>query len=401
MDKSPLFEVQSVTHTHDVIHFTWPDLGGNYYVYRDEVLLYEGTVAEFKDGDFKHAKLYNYSIERVVNDVVVDVVRLQTSAYAEQRNVENPLQFLVMTTIVAKSQIALSWEKIKDVDCYEIYRNHTFITEVQSNQYIDRDIALDETYTYRIQSKRPLAKSEERFSKGKSVVGTVLGIMHKATSKQEPAVERYTVTKQIGRPKDLLVPTLQKKTQVNVNEWRFRYTTFLKEKCMKNPNLLSKNHLFQGDDRDFNPEGKSYRTTVTISLNYNQPNAPMVCTKDVGKTIAFDYLGRFRKEATASSEGIVLERSDHKIGEAGFLLTHDVQNPLVQAPKINYEVRAVLRKDGTFDMTGYHNQAPHHEVYLARGEGGEWVPIQLAESNGLMWMSDVMSWHYWRYSNFE
>ncbi|MDS9471955.1 DUF3238 domain-containing protein [Sporosarcina pasteurii] len=401
MVNEALFEVQTVTHKHDVIHFTWRDLGGNYYVYRDGELLYEGTVAEFKDGDFKHAKLYNYSIERVVNEEVVDVVRLQTSAYAEERNVKNPLQFLVMTTIVAKSQIALSWEKIKDVSHYEIYRNDVFIKEVQKNQYIDRDISMDQTYTYRIQSKRPLAMSEERFSKGKSVAATVLGMMNKKTSQKQPAIERFTVTKEIGRPRELLIPTLQRTAKSKVNEWQFRYTTFLKEEMIKNPNFFSKNHLFKGDARDFNPDGTSFRTRVDVSLDYGQVKSPMVCTRNIGMTVAYDHVGRIRKEAQATSDGVVLERSDHKPGEAGFLLMHEVQNPLVQAPKINYEVRAVLRRDGTFDMTGYHNQAPHHEVYLVRGAQNGWIPIHLAESNGLIWMSDVMSWHYWRFSNFE
>ena len=71
---------------------------------------------------------------------------------------ENPLQFLVMTTIVAKTQIALSWEEIKDVDTYEIYRNGIYMQTVKGNRYIDRDFSLDEQYTYRIHSKRPLAK---------------------------------------------------------------------------------------------------------------------------------------------------------------------------------------------------------------------------------------------------
>lgn len=401
MRQNRLFEVQSVTHQHDMIHFTWQDLGGNYFVYRDGELLYEGTVPAFKDGDFKHAKLYNYSIERVVNGEVVDVIRLQTSAYAEQRDVENPLQFLVMTTIVAQSQIALSWEVIKDVSHYKIYRNNVFLKEVQANQYIDRDISIDESYTYRIESERPLAKSEERFSKGKSVAANLFGVLHKASSQKQPEIERYTVTKQIGVPRKLLIPTLQRIKQYKSNYWEFRYTTFLKEKMIKNPNVLSKYHIFKGDHRDFHPEGTSYRTRVDISLDYGKPQSPMVCTRSVGKTTAYDHLGRLRKEAKAPSDGIILERNDHKVGEAGFLLTHAVQNPIVQGPKINYEVRAVLRRDGTFDMTGYHNQAPHHEVYLACGKQADWTPIHLAESNGLMWMSNVMSWHYWRYSNFE
>ena len=45
-------------------------------VYKDGHHLYEGTVSEFSDGDFKHAKLYNYVIERVEDGNVVDVIAL-------------------------------------------------------------------------------------------------------------------------------------------------------------------------------------------------------------------------------------------------------------------------------------------------------------------------------------
>lgn len=395
------FEVQTVTHRHDVIDFTWADVGGIYQVYRDAELLYEGTVAAFRDGKFKHAKMYHYSIERVVNEKVVDVIALQTTAFAEQRNIENPLQFLVMTTIVAKTQIALSWEEIKDVTSYEIYRNGVFMEEVQANQYIDRDFSLDESYTYEIQSKRPLAKSEERLSKGKSVAATLFGFVHRASSKDEPAVEQFTVSKLIADPRKLLSPVLQRRNRGIVDYWQFRYMTFLKEALIKNPNILSRHPFFQGDGRDFDPEGERYRTYVDVTLNYGEKLFPMNCETKIGETIAYNRFGRVQKVGIAPSEGIELERSDHKRGETGFLLTHTVKNPLVKAPHIDYEVRAVLRRDGLFDMTGYHDQAPHHEVYLVRGEGSSWLPIHLAESKGLAWMSDVIGWHYWRFSNFE
>ena len=210
MENNILFEVETVTHRHDLISFTWKDVGGVYQVYRDEELLYEGTVAEFSDGNFKHAKMYNYSIERLVSDEVVDVIALQTSAFAEQRNPENPLQFLVMTTIVAKSQIALSWEEIKDVYIYEIYRNGIYMQTVKGNRYIDRDFSLDEPYTYRIHSKRPLGKSEERMSRSKSIVANVFERLGQASTSSEPAMERYTVSKLIAKPRLLLVPVLKR-----------------------------------------------------------------------------------------------------------------------------------------------------------------------------------------------
>ena len=401
MEKKLLFEVQTVTHRHDVIHFTWNDVGGVYHVYRDGNLLYEGTVPEFHDGNFKHAKMYNYSIERVVNDKVVDVIALQTSAFAEQRNIENPLQFLVLTTIVAKTQIALSWEEIKDVEKYEIYRNGIHMKTVKANRYIDRDFSLNESYVYRIHSVRPLSKSEEKMSRSKSVAATVFGMFDRNSAKKKPAIERYTLSKLIAKPTILLTPVLNRKKHNTINKWTFRYITFLAEKRIKNPNKLSKNHYFQGDGREFDAEGETYRTRVNIELDYGKIQAPLLYSKDIGRTIAYDHQGRIRDEGTASDDEIVLERSEHKKGEVGFLLTHAVKNPLIIAPEINYEVRAVFRRDGTFDMTGYHDQAPHHEIYIVRGEGDEWMTIHRAKSQGLAWMSGIIAWQYWRFSNFE
>jgi len=270
METNDFFEVESITHTHDLVTFTWRDIGGFYTVYRDGELLYEGTVAEFSDGNFKHAKMYHYSIERLVNDEVVDVIALQTSAFAEKKNIKNPLQFLVMTTIVAKSQIALSWEEIKGVETYEIYRNGIYMQAVKGNRYIDRDFSLDESYTYRIHSTRPLRKSEERMSRGKSFVANIFERFGKAVIHAEPAMERYTVSKLIAKPRHILIPVLKKKHKSYVDHWAFRYATFLQEEVIKNPNPLSKNHSFQGDGRDFDRESDKYRTCVNVALDYRK-----------------------------------------------------------------------------------------------------------------------------------
>ncbi len=394
------FEVETVTHRPDLIFFTWKDLGGTYKVYRNGQLLYEGTVPEFGDGSFKHAKMYSYSIERVVNEEVVDVIALQTSAFAEQQNVENPLQFLVLTTIVAKTQIALSWEGIEDVEAYDIYRNGVYVQTVRETQYIDRNFSLNESYTYKIHSKRPLGKSKERLSGSKSVMSMIFGKLGKRNATGEPAVEQFSVTKSIAKPKKLLTPVLDREKSRSVDSWKFRYSTFLEEAFIQNPNILSKYSYFQGDGRKFDLDGRTYRTRVDLALAYDEPGMPLTFTKAVGKTTAYNRLKRVRKVGVASGEGIQLERSDHQKGEAGFLLVHSVGNPIVSAPAIDYEVRAVLRKDGTYDLTGYHDQAPHHEIYLQRGENGEWFPLHLAESKGLAWLSPIVAWQYWRFSNF-
>ncbi|CAM3278234.1 DUF3238 domain-containing protein [Filibacter tadaridae] len=394
------FEIKTVTHVPDSISFTWNDTGGVYKVYRNGKHVYEGTAPEFSDGDIKHAKMYNYTIERIENDNVVDVIALQTSAFAEKKDKESPLQSLVLTTIVAKTQIALSWEEIQDVEDYAIYRNGTLMNTTGKNYYIDRDFSLDEGYTYAIHSTRPLAKSEERMNISNSVISKVFGTLNPFSSKEEATDEEFIVTKLIAEPKELLTPVAVRKRKPNIDRWRFRYTTFLPDEWVRNPNVLSPNHYFKGDGRGFDVNGKSYRTRVDINLAYDLDGAPLTVTKGVGESVAYSHLKRVRQKETAPSEGIVLKRMDHRKEETGFLLTHAVGNPLTTAPEIDYEVKSVMRRDGTFDMTGYHNQAPHHEIYMMRGDQGNWIPLHQAESKGLAYMSNVVAWQYWRVSSF-
>ena len=397
----PGFEIERVTHEVGSISFTWKDIGGFYRVFKDEDHVYEGTACEFSDGDLQQSKMYRYTIERLKNDSVVDVVVLQTSAFTQEKELENPLQSLVLTTIVAKTQIALSWEEIADVEQYEIYRNGILVDTVQTNTYIDRDFSLDESYTYTVHSTRPLEESEEDLSGGKAVLSKVYGALNPFSSEEEAAVEEYTVIKMIAHPRSLLVPVGERKHGLSVDQWKFRYMTFLAEELIQNPNLLSLNHYFKGDGRGFDVNGESYRTRVDIELDYGLKGSPLTVTKDVGQSVAYNYLKSLRDTETASSKGIEFERSDHGKDEAGFLLNHSVGNPLTTAPEIDYQVHAVLRRDGTFDMTGYHDQAPHHEIYLQRGESSEWMRIYQAESKGLAMMSEVTAWKYWRHSNFQ
>lgn len=251
-----LFEMKMVVHQADVISFTWNDVGGIYHVYKDGEHVYEGTVPEFNDGDFKHAKLYNYTIERTEDGEVVDVIALQTSAFAERKNNDNPLQSLVMTTIVAKTQIALSWEEMSDVKDYEVFRNDVYLATVKNNCYVDRDFSLDETYRYAIRSQRSLAKSEDRFNRSKSLTSTIFGMLNPASSKEEAAVEVFEVTKWIARPTELLMPVQDKVRRLTVDKWKYRYTTFLADKWVANPNRLSWNRYFKGDDRGFDASGE-------------------------------------------------------------------------------------------------------------------------------------------------
>ena len=187
---------------------------------------------------------------------------------------------------------------------------------------------MDEIYTYTIESKRPLVKSEERFNVFQSIVSTVFGMLNPVSSKEEAAIERFSVTKAIAKPIELLIPVQDRVRRPNVDRWGFRYMTFLEDEWVLNPNLLSRNRYFKGDDRGFDSNGDSYRTRVDVELAYDLERSPLTFTRDVGPSIAYDAFKRFRKQATASPDGIMLKRTNHGEDEAGFCLLHAVGNPL-------------------------------------------------------------------------
>ncbi|GKV68486.1 hypothetical protein NCCP2716_09840 [Sporosarcina sp. NCCP-2716] len=393
------FEITSVTHEIGRIAFDWEDTGGTYHVYKDGEHVYEGTSTDFQDTDFTPGKLYKYTIERQQEGMTKDVIVMQTTPLSMEKNADNPLQSLVMTTIVAKSQVALSWERMKDVDQYTIYRNGEELAQVGANRFIDRDFPADEPLTYSIYCERPIAESEETFNTAKSVIAKVFGIFYPKTTEKKASVEGFTMMKSIGSVHDLLKPVEDTPTPMPVTHWHFRYKTFLEDDILENPNVLSPNRYFKGDNRHFDPESAAYRTSVDIDVDYSRPGSPLTFKKDVGESVAYGLDKKIRERDTASDEGIVMKQLDHGKGETGFFLEHAVGNPLTTAPDINYEVQAVFRENGTCDLTGYHDQSPDHEIYITKGKGSRWIPIHQSRSEGLAFMTEVTAFQYWRFSN--
>ncbi|MDW0109943.1 DUF3238 domain-containing protein [Sporosarcina aquimarina] len=393
------FEIKSVTHEPNRIMFEWNDTGGMYHVYKDGNHIYEGTSADFQDTDLTPNKLYNYTIERHAEDVVKDVIVMQTSALSIEKNLENSLQSLVFTTIIAKSQIALSWECLKDVEMYTIYRDGEELAQVEANRFIDRDFPTHAPVTYAIYCERSIAESEETFNNARSLVAKVLGVFYPKTSQKKSSVEGYTMMKTIQAPSKLLIPVSDYRNPDSINSWRFLYKTFLEDEVLENPNVLSPNRYFEGDNRKFDPESRDFRTFVEVEVDYRNTNNPLKFTKEVGESVALGLDKKVRERQTASDEGIQIERLEHGSDEVGFNLKHAVGNPLTTAPDINYEVQAVFRKNGVFDISGFHDQSPDHEVYLRSDKASEWVPVHQSRSEGLAYMAGVTAYQYWRYSN--
>ncbi|WP_153732560.1 DUF3238 domain-containing protein [Sporosarcina obsidiansis] len=391
-----LFEIQRMKHSLDDLSFAWSDVGGYYRVYKNEQQVYEGTAAEFTDGELDPRHPFQYTIERVEDDQVKNVIVIQTSALMSMMEDEHPLQRLVITTIAASSQIALSWERIKGVEKYDIYRNGTYLETVENNRFIDREIGVSEPSTYSVSGTRPLIDSNQQLNVSKSIAAKAFELMTPTNPESKPAEEIYTFSVRVTRRDHLLQPVAKRKKAEEVKHWKFRYSTFLKEDIIKNPNLFSPLPYFTGDDRDFDPEGKSFRTRVDMQGKFNGKENSLQYTKAVGPSIGLNYLKRYKRHDHASVDDMKIERLEGESSEVNFEILHDVGNPLTASPPIHYEVKGHIDCEGNIDLVGYHNDAPHHEIYLALGEG-DWRTVHRSESEGLAYLSGVLGDNYWRY----
>lgn len=391
-----LFEIQSMEHSLDSLNFTWNEGDGYYRVHKNGQQVYEGTAAEFTDGDLDPRHPFQYTIERVDDGKVGDVIVIQTSALTVMMEDEHPLQRLVITTIVAESQIALSWERIKGVEKFDVYRNGKYIATVEDNRFIDRETGTSETVTYSVSGTRPLIDSNQQLNVSKSIAAKAFELITPPDPENKPTEEIYTFMVKIDPKNVLLKPVAERKTSNEIDHWKFRYATFLKEDIIKNPNIFSSLPYFTGDDRDFDPEGKSFRTRVDIEGEFTGSESKMEFKKAVGPSIGLNYLKRYKRHGHGDVEGIKIERMEGEKKELNFEITHDVANPLTASPPIHYEVKGHIDREGHIDLVGYHNDAPHHEIYLQLNED-DWRTVHRAESEGLAYLSGVLGDNYWRY----
>ncbi len=83
-----------------------------------------------------------------------------------------------------------------------------------------------------------------------------------SSARSEPAMEQLHRLKVNCEAKAFINAGFKKELRSNVDDWKFRYATFLNEEFIDNPNPLSKNHIFQGDGRDFDPESERVSNIV-------------------------------------------------------------------------------------------------------------------------------------------
>lgn len=391
-------DIDLLEQTDSTIFFTWTPSEEVCQVKKDGEIVYTGTRSSFRDEGLNSGELFCYCIERQAEDGRwVPVVKLLTGT--EKRNPEsiNQLEQIVLTTIVSEQRVSLAWGAIDGIEEYEIFRDGQALEKTTKTQFTERSVPEDRELTYWIRAERPLERTESRLSKTKSLAARTFGLLDTDTTQKEAAVEKFWLTKKIAPLNHLLEKEDGDPPKL---KWHMRYATFLPDDVLKNPNLVSPNRYFQGDNRGFDPESKHYRSRVNCIVNLSKEHSEFDFDKDIGTSIAYDWRRKFRKADAASTEGIEAEITAETEQKTDILITHSVGNPLTPSPNIDYEVAAAFYRNGIYDLVGVHDQAPNHEIYLKLGDDGIWQPIHQTESEGLAWMAEPIAAQYWRMSNF-
>lgn len=388
--------LKKIDHGTNVITLEWEAQADSYRVYRDSELIYEGFEPSFADNELTPGTLYSYSIESLAQGEVQKRMRIQTTTSVNHKEKDNVLEDLLITTIVAEGQISFEWEPIEGVTEYTIHRNGMQLEKVTSCTFTDRGIQDDQFYTYTIKARRPLQRSEQVKWELKSLIANAVGAIKKDSSTRMAADEEFSITKRIGPIRVLLKP--DRPHSISNGNWQLRYTTFLKEEWLKNPNAASGDQYFKGDHRSFEPDSSQYRTRGEVFIDTDSQSA--LLSKSTGITEAFSGNQEPVESAQATDDGIQLEKVLADDDRIKFILKHSVSNPLVVSPAIDYVVCGVFYRDNEFDLIGNHDQAPEHEIYLKEPGKDNWQVIHQAHSKGLEMMADPMANHNWRYSSF-
>ncbi len=396
------FELESLHQTDTIIEFKWTPTGDTYNVQRDAEIIYSGTNNSFLDAGLEPGELYTYTIERLdAEGNPKERIKMRTATENLSEECKNPLERTAVTAIVSASKIALAWSTIEELHKFEVYRDGQLIGITEKNQFTDYGFSTAAEHTYYVSAKRPLEQSETIFSKGKSFVAHLFGMSHLKSSQEETAMEKFGLTFELASVDYLLSGSPIAHVENQNLKWHFRYSTFLPDDYLLNPNLLSFNRYFSGDNRDFDVDAADFRSQVNFNVDLKNNDAAFEFKRDVGLSIAYNWRKKFRKADVASADDVYLEKIEEDDRNVAVRLHHCVGNPLTPSPNIDYDVTARFYRDGHYDIVGVHDQAPNHEVYLRQNDETDWTHIHQAKSKGLAWMSDTIASQYWRIFNFH
>ncbi|MCM1525530.1 MAG: PKD domain-containing protein, partial [Ruminococcus sp.] len=145
--------VSAKVQSEGVVRISWTASSDNgavvkYNVYRNGILIGSSTGTAFTDTTAVGG-YYEYYVEAIDNEG--NASRTSASVFIDNLAPSAPV---LTVNSVTDEYVSLSWESSDNVGVvnYELYRNNIKISSLKSPMYIDKNIAIDENYTYYVKA---------------------------------------------------------------------------------------------------------------------------------------------------------------------------------------------------------------------------------------------------------
>ncbi|WP_339837292.1 DUF3238 domain-containing protein [Paenibacillus sp. FSL R7-0272] len=336
-------------------------------------IVYQGVDKEIILNNLDPNTLYRFKIsldsEKEENVMYVST-ETDNNSFKALTNSDETETKIKSNAIVTQEKVLLSWDNVPGVSKYTILKNGDLLSETQKNNFVDQ-IDSNQVYnTYEIQFDIPLTSSEKdeikQFYANKNMD---LGNEELERLSKKP----YSIIKVIDS--SILNPTLSL-AAVN-NSFKWTYKTFIPMDYAEDPwynaATWGKNiKFFKGDNRGFSSSAETYRTkTVGDTIFYtDSTTASEAFYKDVSTTHALDKDKKLVSTKTDSGQHINRIVNSKTSSKTDVTVFHKSGNPYaVSGNEIDYQMRVITQKGGSYSFAGTHDRAPAHELYVRLSNG--------------------------------
>ncbi|MCU5445616.1 hypothetical protein [Bacillus cereus] len=408
-------KMETISKTEDALQIQWDNIGDYYELYKGGKVVWSGKDKNYIDTieNASDEEMQKYTLVSYKNNQINDVKFLKTFP-KKQEDIKNGVYFstsgkelddLVKRANVdseaTKNYVKLNWDSIPDSDgVYEVHRDGEVIGKTSKLGFTDKNIEENKTYTYSIKAVRSLSVEEKQ-----EVDNQLKESNENPVQNADFYTRKYELNKIVTTPKQFtskeeLEQSIQAMAAPAYKTY-LRYNTFIPTKTAANPFGQLTGSYFKGDNRGFDPNG-SFRTRADFEASWYNDGPKLLYSFATQPTVLYGSNGSVLSQKQAGISGMKVSnintftsnrscfmRPDSKCRALQFNMNHDVGIAIYDwlTPDITYAFNATIYEDDTVRVSGEHDQAPSHELYLS--------------NNTLMPMGHWTTQHQFTHKGFE
>lgn len=367
----------------DSIQINWKDIGDSYVIEVNGEEYTETPEESVHLTDLEPGNPYEVAIKAKSKENISDIFVVQTltkRTEQETSNSEYILEPAITTAIVKDDQVKIIFEDLPEQNMnYVVTKNDTEFGKLKGKKpfIIDTDLEANEKYRYALIGAQKLDFNERREA--------VKSLKENKISKEMLDID--DIEKEFELARTVKTLNSKKANQAHAENWysygvgaEFVYTTFIKpHNATFVPFLVGgsvKYHKFKGDGRNFDRHAVSpkYRTKTWVRVTFPDSGGSKVrFRKYINPTTGQHNTTKewVTKAPAVKNNKVYLKNKQESSTKAVFTVYHDAKNSLhdmdfeafkVSSPGITYQYRGEVYKNGYFNIVGYHDRAPHHEM---------------------------------------